>query len=140
MFCAGLLTYHVWTRAARRHAQAVVNASAAALGSAERQASTQSASAGTSSAPAREVKEVPPGDLKMVLIVRQDLKMQAGKTAAQCGHATLGAYKKSLRLRPEYVEAWETRAQVRRPLVVLCHESVTVSITETLLWCLQRLG
>ena len=31
-------------------------------------------------------------DLKMVLVVRNDLKMGKGKLGAQCGHATLGAY------------------------------------------------
>ena len=33
---------------------------------------------------------------KMVLVVRQDLKMGKGKIGAQCGHATLGAYKSLL--------------------------------------------
>ena len=32
-------------------------------------------------------------DIKMVLVVREDLKMGKGKIGAQCGHATLGAYK-----------------------------------------------
>ena len=31
-------------------------------------------------------------DLKMVMVVRTDLKMGKGKIGAQCGHATLGAY------------------------------------------------
>jgi peptidyl-tRNA hydrolase, PTH2 family len=33
------------------------------------------------------------GEVKMVLVVREDLKMGKGKIGAQCGHATLGAYK-----------------------------------------------
>ena len=32
-------------------------------------------------------------DIKMVLVVREDLKMGKGKIGAQCGHATLGAYR-----------------------------------------------
>ena len=32
-------------------------------------------------------------EMKMVLVVRQDLKMGKGKAAAQCCHATLAAYK-----------------------------------------------
>ena len=32
-------------------------------------------------------------DTKLVLVVRQDLKMGKGKAAAQCCHATLAAYK-----------------------------------------------
>jgi len=34
-----------------------------------------------------------PGETRMALIVRQDLKMGKGKAAAQCAHAALGAYK-----------------------------------------------
>lgn len=34
-------------------------------------------------------------DVKMVLVVREDLKMGKGKIGAQCGHATLGAYKQT---------------------------------------------
>lgn len=58
----------------------------------------------------------------MVLIVRTDLNMQGGKTAAQCGHATLGVYKRSLKRKPEYVEAWEARNQVKIALKVESEE------------------
>eukprot|EP00483_Globobulimina_turgida_P008667 UN08685 len=34
--------------------------------------------------------EMIPNDLKMVIIVRKDLKMSAGKVAAQCCHGCLG--------------------------------------------------
>jgi len=34
---------------------------------------------------------------KMVLVVRQDLKMGKGKVAAQCSHAAVGCYKKTLK-------------------------------------------
>lgn len=34
-----------------------------------------------------------PGETKMVLIVRTDLKMGKGKAAAQCAHAAIGCYK-----------------------------------------------
>jgi peptidyl-tRNA hydrolase len=30
-------------------------------------------------------------DVKLVMVVREDLKMTKGKIGAQCGHATLGA-------------------------------------------------
>lgn len=49
----------------------------------------------------------------MVMVVRSDLKMKPGKIAAQCGHATLGAYKTSLKRRPEYVRAWQQRGQAK---------------------------
>lgn len=53
-----------------------------------------------------------PGEVKMVLVVRQDLKMGKGKAAAQCSHATLALYKKitdaaSDAYNPEMVRRWE---------------------------------
>lgn len=40
----------------------------------------------------------------MVLLVRTDLKMGAGKVAAQVGHATLGAYKRAVKRDPASVK------------------------------------
>ena len=37
-------------------------------------------------------------DLKMMLVVREDLKMGKGKIGAQCGHATLGSYSRAKRM------------------------------------------
>ncbi|KAI3404816.2 hypothetical protein KGF56_002333 [Candida oxycetoniae] len=53
-----------------------------------------------------------PGEVRMTLIVRQDLKMGKGKAAAQCSHATLSLYKKitnpnSQAYNPEMVSRWE---------------------------------
>ena len=39
-------------------------------------------------------------------LVRQDLHMGKGKTAAQCCHACLGVYKRALKMRPAHVRAW----------------------------------
>jgi len=62
---------------------------------------------------------VPTGvELKMVICVRTDLSMSKGKIAAQCGHAVLGAYKIAKRITPEYVKAWEWRAQAKITLKV----------------------
>lgn len=44
---------------------------------------------------------------KMVLLVRNDLKMGKGKIAAQCGHGAVGAYQKAVRRTPSLVRAWE---------------------------------
>lgn len=41
-----------------------------------------------------KVSDARGGAVKMVLVVRQDLKMTKGKIAAQCGHASLGMYMK----------------------------------------------
>lgn len=59
-------------------------------------------------------------DFKMVLVVRNDLKMGKGKIAAQCSHATLGLYKKLLRRAPKALNRWENCGQVK---VVLKTES-----------------
>lgn len=53
-----------------------------------------------------------PGEVRMTLVVRQDLKMGKGKAAAQCSHATLALYKKitnpnSPAYNPELVTRWE---------------------------------
>ncbi|EPS73828.1 hypothetical protein M569_00925, partial [Genlisea aurea] len=52
-------------------------------------------------------------DFKMVLIVRNDLKMGKGKIAAQCSHATLGLYKKVLNRAPKSLNRWEVCGQVK---------------------------
>ncbi|CAK9138427.1 unnamed protein product [Ilex paraguariensis] len=52
-------------------------------------------------------------DFKMVLVVRNDLKMGKGKIAAQCSHATLGLYKKLLLRAPKALNRWEMCGQVK---------------------------
>ncbi|MDR0911646.1 MAG: peptidyl-tRNA hydrolase Pth2 [Methanobrevibacter sp.] len=42
--------------------------------------------------------------MKQVMVVRRELKMSKGKTAAQCCHACLGAYKKA---NPDKIKEWE---------------------------------
>ncbi|KAK6936539.1 Peptidyl-tRNA hydrolase, PTH2 [Dillenia turbinata] len=59
-------------------------------------------------------------DFKMVLVVRNDLKMGKGKIAAQCSHATLGLYKKLFNRAPKALNRWENCGQVK---VVLKTES-----------------
>ncbi|CAH2055243.1 unnamed protein product [Thlaspi arvense] len=57
---------------------------------------------------------------KMVLVVRNDLKMGKGKIAAQCSHATLGLYQKLVQRAPKALNRWEYCAQ---PKVVVKIES-----------------
>lgn len=47
-------------------------------------------------------------DLKMVFVVRQDLKMGKGKSAAQCCHAAIDIFRKAKKRHPEWLQAWET--------------------------------
>ncbi|NXX78919.1 PTH2 hydrolase, partial [Urocolius indicus] len=56
------------------------------------------------------------GEFKMVLIVRNDLKMGKGKVAAQCSHAAVSAYKQVQKRNPELLKQWEYCGQ---PKVVL---------------------
>ncbi|WFD39214.1 aminoacyl-tRNA hydrolase [Malassezia japonica] len=42
-----------------------------------------------------------------------DLKMDKGKIAAQCGHATLAAYKLAKRITPHYVQTWQKLGQTK---------------------------
>lgn len=44
---------------------------------------------------------------KMVLVVRNDLKMGKGKVGAQCGHGAVGAYRKAMQRNPHLVQGWE---------------------------------
>ncbi|XP_037070499.1 peptidyl-tRNA hydrolase 2, mitochondrial-like [Pollicipes pollicipes] len=52
-------------------------------------------------------------DLKLVLVVRMDLKMGKGKVAAQCSHAALAAYKQAARQTPEWLAEWERRGPAK---------------------------
>ncbi|NWH72769.1 PTH2 hydrolase, partial [Piaya cayana] len=56
------------------------------------------------------------GEFKMVLVVRNDLKMGKGKVAAQCSHAAVSAYKQVQRRNPDLLKQWEYCGQ---PKVVL---------------------
>ncbi|CAI5730965.1 unnamed protein product [Hyaloperonospora brassicae] len=61
---------------------------------------------------------------KMVMCVRTDLKMGKGKMAAQCCHATLGAYKRALKRTPDAVSAWERLGQAKVCLKVDSEEEM----------------
>ncbi|XP_044763300.1 peptidyl-tRNA hydrolase 2, mitochondrial-like [Coccinella septempunctata] len=45
-------------------------------------------------------------EYRLILAVRNDLKMQKGKIAAQCGHASVAAYAKVLHERPDLLPLW----------------------------------
>ncbi|XWS58741.1 hypothetical protein CRYUN_Cryun08bG0060200 [Craigia yunnanensis] len=65
-------------------------------------------------------------DFKMVLVVRNDLKMGKGKIAAQCSHATLGLYKKLLHQAPKALHRWEMCAQPKVVVKIDSEEDMLV--------------
>ncbi|XP_031282157.1 peptidyl-tRNA hydrolase 2, mitochondrial isoform X2 [Pistacia vera] len=57
-------------------------------------------------------------DVKMVLIVRQDLKMGSGKIASQCAHAATGMYAVLMQSDRSLLRQWEQCGQPK--IVVTC--------------------
>ena len=53
-----------------------------------------------------ESKNSTPDCVKLVLVVRNDLKMGKGKAAAQCSHASVIAYQQAVRKRPDILKEW----------------------------------
>ncbi|KXJ69236.1 probable peptidyl-tRNA hydrolase 2 [Aedes albopictus] len=53
------------------------------------------------------------GEYKMVLVVRNDLKMGKGKIAAQCGHAAVGAFEGALKKTPSVLRKWQHTGQAK---------------------------
>ncbi|CAI9284318.1 unnamed protein product [Lactuca saligna] len=60
----------------------------------------------------------PDENLKMVLVVRQDLKMGQGKVASQCAHAATGLYSKLMQSHRNLLHRWESSGQAK--IVVTC--------------------
>ncbi|GAA0151006.1 hypothetical protein LIER_37216 [Lithospermum erythrorhizon] len=56
--------------------------------------------------------------LKMVLVVRGDLKMGAGKVASQCAHAATGIYAELIQSDRSLLRQWEQSGQAK--IVVTC--------------------
>jgi peptidyl-tRNA hydrolase len=54
---------------------------------------------------------------KLVLVIRNELKMQKGKVAAQCAHAAVSAYKQAKKY-PMILKLWENNGQTKITLKV----------------------
>lgn len=77
------------------------------------------------------------GEVRMALVVRQDLKMGKGKAAAQCLHATLALYKKitsstSGSYNPAMVQRWERYGQAKITLQVPDQESMDMLFAQAM--------
>lgn len=80
-----------------------------------------------------------PGDCKLVLVVRPDLKMRGGKIAAQCSHATLACFQSVSKTCPALCRRWEKTGQAKialrgdeggeDELVVLQAQAVSLGVT-----------
>ncbi|KAE8732614.1 mitogen-activated protein kinase kinase kinase 1-like [Hibiscus syriacus] len=57
-------------------------------------------------------------ELKMVFVVRQDLKMKSGKIASQCAHAATGMYAELMHSDRSLLRQWEDCGQPK--IVVTC--------------------
>uniref|UniRef100_A0A7C8ZFX9 peptidyl-tRNA hydrolase n=1 Tax=Opuntia streptacantha TaxID=393608 RepID=A0A7C8ZFX9_OPUST len=57
-------------------------------------------------------------ELKMVLVVRQDLKMGPGKIGSQCAHAATGMYSELMQSQRSLLRQWEQCGQPK--IVVSC--------------------
>lgn len=55
----------------------------------------------------------PEDEYRLVLAIRNDLKMQKGKVAAQCAHASCDAYAKALHRDPESLKKWLTYGSLK---------------------------
>ncbi|MFH1752289.1 MAG: peptidyl-tRNA hydrolase Pth2 [archaeon] len=56
--------------------------------------------------------------MKQAIIVRTDLKMNKGKIAAQCAHASIEAFTKTSKQNLEWVKEWQTEGQKKVVLKV----------------------
>ncbi|XP_065206229.1 peptidyl-tRNA hydrolase 2, mitochondrial-like [Planococcus citri] len=51
--------------------------------------------------------------IKMVLVVRPDVRMSSGKLAAQCAHAAVSSYAAAKEYDPQLVAMWESTGQAK---------------------------
>lgn len=64
------------------------------------------------------------GECKLVLVVRNDLKMGKGKIAAQCSHASVLAYRQLQQSSAELLKEWEASGQ--RKVVVKVDDEMSL--------------
>ena len=62
--------------------------------------------------------------MKQAIVVRSDLKMGKGKTAAQVAHASLSAAEEAHEKKPRWYEAWKEAGQAKIVLKVESEEAL----------------
>ena len=74
--------------------------------------------------------DIPREVVKMVLVVRNDLKMGKGKVAAQCSHAAVAAFKKSKSKCPVVLKSWERTGQQKVVVKVDSEEQLLLALAK----------
>lgn len=69
----------------------------------------------------------PSVECKLVLVIRNDLKMGKGKAAAQCSHASVLAYEQAMKSNPSILRLWRLTGQ-RKVVVKAESESELLDI------------
>uniref|UniRef100_A0A2R5L7F2 peptidyl-tRNA hydrolase n=1 Tax=Ornithodoros turicata TaxID=34597 RepID=A0A2R5L7F2_9ACAR len=81
------------------------------------------------------------GEYKLVLVVRNNVKMEKGKVAAQCSHASVVAYKQLLKRSPDILKIWEMHGQRKvvlkvsseEEMMALADKAISVGLTTSLI-------
>ncbi|MEM4663176.1 MAG: peptidyl-tRNA hydrolase Pth2 [Candidatus Diapherotrites archaeon] len=63
-------------------------------------------------------------EIKQVIVVRTDLKLGKGKIASQVAHASLEAYEKVVRERPDWAKLWNESGKAKVVLKVQDEKSL----------------
>lgn len=58
-------------------------------------------------------------EVRLILGVRNDLKMQKGKVAAQCGHGAMAAYAKTLTTSPQLLKNWLKNGKSSKKIIFI---------------------
>lgn len=69
--------------------------------------------------------------MKQIIAVRKDLRMTKGKMSAQTGHASIGAYKQTLKKFPEKVKKWEREGE-KKVIVYVADDKELYALKENL--------
>ncbi|XP_024527422.1 probable peptidyl-tRNA hydrolase 2 [Selaginella moellendorffii] len=122
-FLPGLIlgfTLGLWTELPKNAGKALFTPAAPRSGSKARRGNA-AASGSSSSSGSSVINSDQTGELKMVLVVRMDLKMGGGKIASQCAHAAVGIYSDLMQSNRSLLSKWESCGQPK--IVVSCkHE------------------
>lgn len=82
--------------------------------------------------------EDPKDEYRLIMGIRNDLKMQKGKVAAQCGHAAVAAYAKALNSRPKTLKKWMRFGKIYKLISLKGFDNLLQVVQKLLLRLIQR--